>query len=159
MSKKTISIIAVFMILFAALPSAYAEGLKQGTASLLLPTTGQAMNGQLGNTKTKIMGGVEVASITAVVVLGIATGGASVLWGAIPLATNHVWSATDAYKNAGRAQQDPNANITVMAPGQEMYAAQQTLETSRQGRFDREQAGRYDIRERVRLAGEQANNG
>lgn len=152
MSKKTISMIALFLFLAANMNSAYAEGIRQGTASLLLPTTGQAMNGQLGNTKTKVMGGVEVASITAVVVLGLATGGASVLWGAIPLATNHVWSATDAYKNAGRQN-----NVTVMAPGQEMYAAQQTIESSRQGRFEREQAGRYDIRERVRLAGEQAN--
>ncbi len=152
MSKKSLSVFAVALLLISNMPSANAEGLKQGTASLLLPTTGQAMNGQLGNTKTKIMGGVEVASITAVVVLGLATGGASVLWGAIPLATNHVWSATDAYKNAGRQE-----GATVMAPGQEMYAAQQTIESSRQGRFEREQAGRYDIRERVRLAGEQAN--
>lgn len=154
MSKKIISVFALSLLLVSNIPFAHAEGLKQGTASLLLPTTGQAMNGQLGNTKTKVMGGVEVASITAVVVLGLATGGASVLWGAIPLATNHVWSATDAYRNAGRQDE-----VTVMAPGQEMYAAQQTIESSRQGRFEREQAGRYDIRERVRLAGEQANNG
>lgn len=155
MSKKTLSIFVLVLTLVSNIPYASAEGFRQGAASLLLPTTGQAMNGQLGTGKTKLMGGVEVASIAAVVVLGLATGGASVLWGAIPLATNHVWSAADAYKNAGQK----NQNFTVMAPGQEMAAAQQTIESSRQGRFEREQAGRYDIRERVRLAGEQANNG
>lgn len=153
MSQKIFAVFMILMLSVSLTPSASAEGFREGSASLLLPTTGQAMNGQLGNGKTKVMAGVEVASITAVTVLGLATGGAAVLWGAIPLAANHLWSATDAYKNAD----NKNQMYLAASPDQEMIDAQRTLEYSRQNRFDREQAGRYDLRERVRLAGEQAN--
>lgn len=156
MSKKKIFAgILSLMLLMNGLPNAFAEGFKEGTASLLLPTTGQAMNGQLGAGKTKVMGGVEVASIATVTILGLATGGASVLWGAIPLAANHVWSSMDAYKNAKYKNQ---TQYVVGAPDQEMIDAQRTLETSRDGRFSREQAARNDIRERIRMAGEQASS-
>jgi hypothetical protein len=130
-------------------PFVFAEGLREGAASLLLPTTGQAMNGELGNTKTKIMAGVEVASVTAITVIGIATGGAAVWFGAAPLIANHLWSATDAYKGA-KSQEEPYAG------DQQILEAQRTLELSRQQRYARQEAGRYDIRTRIQQAGEAA---
>lgn len=147
-TNKTITffLIAVFCLSF--MPQSYAA-VKQGAASLFVPTTGQAMNGQLGNGKTKMMGAIEVASITAVTVLGIATGGATVLFGAIPLAANHLWSATDAYSTAKKNEQ----NGYYMNSQQQLYDAQRNLDLSRQGRYDRE----YDFRDRIRRAGETAN--
>ena len=50
-------------------PSAFAVGGKEFGASLLIPTTGQAMNGEFRATKTKIMAGIEVAAITTTVLL------------------------------------------------------------------------------------------
>ena len=54
--------------------SVYALGGKEAAASLLLPTTGQAMNGELGKTKTKMMGAIEIASVTTIAILGIFIG-------------------------------------------------------------------------------------
>ena len=148
MKTKTIAFLTILSLMLAS--SAYAEGFREAGASFLLPTTGQAMNGQLGDKKTKIMAGLEVAAITTVTVIGFAAGGPAVWFGAAPLIANHVWSASDAYKNA-QYQQAP-----IAADQQQIMDAQRTLELSRQNRFDREQVAREDVRERVRRAGEQA---
>jgi hypothetical protein len=150
MKNKPVSVLIVFLMLVTLTPALYAEGFREASASLLLPTTGQAMNGQLSDRKTKIMAGVEVAAITTVTVIGFAAGGPAVWFGAAPLLANHVWSAADAYKGA-QQQIDP-----IAADQQQLMEAQRTLDLSRQERFEREQAGRYDVRERIRRAGEQA---
>ena len=150
--NKTFSFALVIFLavtLFAA-PTSFAQGFKEAGASLLLPTTGQAMNGQLGNTKTKVMAGIEVAAVTAVTILGIASGGGVVLFAAAPLAANHLWSATDAYRGAKAKQTDPNAE-------QQILDAQRNIELSRQRRFERERTERSDIRERIQRAGERAS--
>jgi len=136
--------VAALMLLSIHMPSAFAIGAREAGASLLLPTTGQAMNGELGSTKSKVMGAVEVASLTTVVILGLAVGGGVVWAGLGPLVANHLWSATDAYKNA-QNKQDP----VVQA---QMAEAQRTLEYSRQRRFDREQTARGDLRDRMQQA-------
>ncbi len=149
MKNKTLSLLTIFFFIFcAAMPSVYATGMKEATSSLLLPTTGQAMNNQMGSTKTKIMAGVEVASITTVALLGTLVGGGVVWAGLGPMLANHLWSATDAYKNA-QYKNDPLVQ-------QQMMDAQRTLDLSRQRRFDREESYRSDIRDRVLRAGEQA---
>ncbi len=142
MKPKTLSLPLVFLIVFSLVaPSAFAEGGKEAAASLFLPTTGQAMNGELGSTKTKVMAGVEVAAITTIAILGGVVGGGVVWVGLAPLIANHAWSATDAYKNA-QDKQDP-------AVQEQMAEAQRMLELSRQKRFEREQSQRSDIRDRV----------
>ncbi len=150
MNTPKIKFFAVFMafsILVSFAPSAAAEGFKQGTASLLLPTTGQAMNGELGSKKTKLMAGVEVAAITAVTVIGFAGGGPAVWFGAGPLLANHLYSSVDAYRTAKR-----NGGT---ASNQDMLDAQRNIEYSRERRYEREQAYRSDIRDRIARAGEQ----
>lgn len=126
--------------------SAQAGGFKEAGASFLVPTTGQAMNGEIGATKTKIMAGIELASITAITVLGIAAGGGVVWFGLGPLLGNHLVSAVDAFQGA-QYKEDPNFQSQVVD-------AQRTLDMSRQRRFEREQNYRSDIRDRVRRAGE-----
>lgn len=150
MKNKGIAALMAFMMLFMfATPSVFATGGKEATASLFLPTTGQAMNGQLGNTKTKLMAGVEVASVTALAILGGVVGGPVIWVAAGPLIANHLWSATDAYRNAqAKTQYQPLAQ-------QQMADAQRTLELSRERRFDRAQGERTDLRQRVMMAGEQ----
>jgi hypothetical protein len=150
MKTKMTAFLTLFLMLITLTAPLYAEGFREASASLLLPTTGQAMNGQIGDKKTKIMAGIEVAAITAVTTIGIAAGGPAVWFGAAPLIANHLWSASDAYKNA-QYKPDP-----MMQDQQQLMEAQRTLELSRQNRFEREQAERYDVRERVRRAGEQA---
>ncbi|MDD5216777.1 MAG: hypothetical protein PHN49_00115 [Candidatus Omnitrophica bacterium] len=148
MKNKILALtLVVLMTLAFTTPCAYAVGMKEATASLLLPTTGQAMNGQLSNGKTKIMAGVEVASVTALAILGGVVGG-PVIWAAAgPLIVNHVWSAADAYRGA-QYKMNPMTE-------QQMTDAQRMLEVSRQRRFEREQYGRSDIRSRILQAGEQ----
>jgi hypothetical protein len=142
--KKTLSCLIAFFVVMAFLaPSSFAAGAKEFGASLLLPTTGQAMNGQLGNTKTKIMAGVEVAAITATVVLGFIVGGPIVWCGAGPLIVNHAWAAADAFVSA-RKKTDPYLE-------DQMLSAQRTLDVSRQNRFARES----DIRQKILKAGEE----
>ena len=80
MKNKTLSLALVISMVFAfGSPSAYATGAKEAGASLFLPTTGQAMNGELGDTKTKVMAGVEVAAITTIAILGGVVGG-GIVW-------------------------------------------------------------------------------
>ena len=147
MLKKYSKTAALMMLVSLTLTqNSFAEGGKEFMSSLLLPTTGQAMNGELGARKTKLMAGVEVAAITAVTVLGIASGGGIVLLGAAPLAANHLWSATDAYKSA-RAKQDSGVQ-------ENMSDAQRDLDLSRQRRFEREQNYRSSIRDRIQRASE-----
>ena len=148
--KKYLSVLIAFLIIFPMVSQpSFAEGGKEAVSSLLLPTTGQAMNGELGTGKTKLMAGIEVAAITAVTLIGLAGGGAIVWAGAGPLVANHIWSATDAYKSA-RLRQDPLNQ-------QQMADAQRSLETSRENRFEREQSYRSNIRDRIQRAGEQAS--
>lgn len=149
MNKKVLAVAMLVTMVFAAsAPSAFAVGAKEAGASFLLPTSGQAMNGQLGTTKSKMMAGVEVAGITTLAILGGTVGG-PVIWAALgPLIANHVWSAADAYKGA---QYKVNPQVQ-----QQMLEAQRTLEYSRERRFDREQASRSDLRDRILKAGELA---
>ncbi|MBU3758344.1 MAG: hypothetical protein FGM27_00215 [Candidatus Omnitrophica bacterium] len=128
--------------------TAQAQGLREAGASLLLPTTGQALNGEIRSRKTKVMGAIEVASVTTAVVLGTTVSGGLVWIGLGPMLANRVWSASDAYKVARRnPQQEPMMQTQV-------DDAQRTLEYSRQRRFDREQAQRSDLRDRMRQAAE-----
>ena len=84
MMKKTLSLSLASLMFFAvSVPSSYADSPgKAVAASLFVPTTGQAMNGQLGNGKTKVMGALEVGLITTVAILGGVVGG-PVIWGAL----------------------------------------------------------------------------
>ncbi len=143
--KKHFSCCLVFLMIFASLsPSAFAAGGKEFGASLLLPTTGQAMNGEIGATKTKIMAGIEVAAVTATILLATLTTG-GIFWAGLgPLIANHAWSAADAFKTARSNNNDPYIQ-------QQLSSAQRTLDVSRQNRFDRES----DIRQRILRAGEQ----
>ncbi|HRY85638.1 MAG TPA: hypothetical protein P5561_03815, partial [Candidatus Omnitrophota bacterium] len=78
--KKTFSCLLAFLMIFASVSApAFAAGGKEFGASLLLPTTGQAMNGEIGATKTKIMAGIEVAAVTTTILLATLTTG-GVFW-------------------------------------------------------------------------------
>jgi len=145
--KKSLSCFMAFLMIFAFLsPSAFAMGGKEFGASLLLPTTGQAMNGEIGATKTKIMAGIEVAAVTTTILLATLTSGGLFWVGLGPLIANHAWSATDAFKTA---RSNNNTNDPYIQ--QQLSSAQRTLDVSRQNRFDRES----DIRQRILRAGEQ----
>ncbi len=144
--RKTLSCLTAFLLIFASMTTlAFAEGGKEFGASLLLPTTGQAMNGEIGATKTKIMAGIEVAAVTTTILLATLTTG-GVFWAGLgPLIANHAWSAADAYKTARSNKSDPYIQ-------QQLSSAQRTLDVSRQNRFARES----DIRQRLLKAGEQS---
>lgn len=143
--KKTLSCLIAFLMIFASLTSpVFAQGAKEFGASLLLPTTGQAMNGEIGATKTKIMAGIEVAAVTTTILLATLVGGGVIWAGLGPLLANHAWSAADAFKTARSNKNDPYIQ-------QQLLGAQRTLDVSRQNRFERES----DIRQRLSKAGEQ----
>ena len=144
--KKSLSCLMAFLMMVAFLsPAAFAAGGKEFGASLLLPTTGQAMNGEIGATKTKIMAGIEVAAVTTTILLATLTTG-GIFWAGLgPLIANHAWSAADAFKTA----RSGNNNDPYIQ--QQLSSAQRTLDVSRQNRFDRES----DIRQRILKAGEQ----
>jgi hypothetical protein len=145
--KKHLSCFVAFLMIFASLsPAAFATGGKQFGASLLLPTTGQAMNGEIGATKTKIMAGIEVAAVTTTILLATLTSGGLFWVGLGPLLANHAWSAADAFKTARSSNNSNDPYIQ-----QQLSSAQRTLDVSRQNRFDRES----DIRQRILKAGEQ----
>jgi hypothetical protein len=146
--RKYFACFLAFLMISASLsPAAFAMGGKQFGASLLLPTTGQAMNGEIGATKTKIMAGIEVAAVTATILLATLTSGGLFWVGLGPLLANHAWSATDAYKTARNSNNSNDPYIQ-----QQLSSAQRTLDVSRQNRFDRES----DIRQRILKAGEQS---
>ncbi|MSR78420.1 MAG: hypothetical protein EXS63_09415 [Candidatus Omnitrophica bacterium] len=149
MNHKSFSLFSALLVMtsLAASNPAYAVGVKEGAASLLLPTTGQSMNGELGSAKTKIMAGLEVGLVAATTILGITVGGPVVWVTAGPLVANHVWSSADAFISAGKNNQAVSS--------QNLQAAQQNLDLSREKRFEREQEYRSDIRNRVQSAGEQ----
>lgn len=145
--RKHLACFMAFLMIFAFLsPSAFAVGGKEFGASLLLPTTGQALNGEIGATKTKIMAGIEVAAVTATILLATLTSGGLFWVGLGPLLANHAWSAADAYKTAHSSN---NSDPYIQ---QQLSSAQRTLDMSRQNRFDRES----DIRQRILKAGEQS---
>jgi hypothetical protein len=147
--RKTLSFLIAFLMIFALLsPSAFATGGKEFGASLLLPTTGQALNGEIGATKTKIMAGIEVAAVTATILLATLTSGGLFWIGLAPLIANHAWSASDAFKTA-RSNNNNDPYIQ-----QQLSSAQRTLDVSRQNRFNRES----DIRQRILNAGEQSSS-
>ncbi len=153
MKNKFLSALLVVMtvVSFQSQP-AFAQGFREAGASLLLPTTGQALNGEIRSTKTKIMGAIEVASLTTAIVLGTTVGGGVVWAGLAPMLANRVWSSADAYRGAKRkAQEQPMVQAQV-------DEAQRTLEYSRQRRFDREQAQRSDLRDRMKQAAEVGYN-
>ncbi len=146
MKNKSLTIlIAILMLLPLLTPPAHAMGMREAGASLFLPTTGQAMNGQIGNTKTKIMAVAEVGLVTTTAILGGVVGG-PVIWVALgPLIANHVWSSTDAYITARNKPESPVVEAQVMD-------AQKALELSRQRRFDREETVHSSLRDRVNQA-------
>ncbi len=147
-SKALALSLATLMIFAFSAPQAQAVGMKEASASFLLPTTGQAMNNQLASSKTKFMAAAEVGLITTVAILGGVVGGPIIWAGLGPLIANHAWSAVDAYQGAQHKVDAPQVQ-------QQVVQAQRTLEQSRQRRFDREEVARSSIRERIRLAGEQ----
>ena len=146
MKNKWLSAVAGTLLILPVLISpAYAMGMKEAGASLFLPTTGQAMNGQIGSTKTKIMAVAEVGLVTTTAILGGVVGG-PVVWVALgPLIANHVWSSTDAYVNARSKTESPLVEAQVLD-------AQRALELSRQRRFDREETYHSSLRDRVSQA-------
>ena len=145
--KKTLSCLIIFLMIFTlSYNTAFAVGGKEFGASLLLPTTGQALNGEIGATKTKIMAGIEVAAVTTTILLATLASGGLFWVGLGPLIANHAWSAADAYKTAKRG----NSNDPYIQ--QQLSSAQRTLDVSRQNRFDRES----DIRQRILNASEQS---
>lgn len=148
MKQKVVALGLALLVVFAySVPASYAVGAKEAAASLLLPTTGQAMNGQLGTTKSKVMAGVEVAGVTTLAILGGVVGGPVVWAAAGPLIANHVWSSVDAYKGAQTKVNNPLMQ-------QQLMSAQNTLELSRQNRFQRQQYAQDDIRARLQAAQE-----
>ena len=153
MTKKSLSLSLAFLMLFAVfVPSSYATGGKEAAASLFVPTTGQAMNGQLGNTKTKVMGALEVGAITTVAILGGIVGGPVIWAGLGPLIANHLWSSADAHHNAQGKQQ----GFYGQPQPYQIAQSQRALELSHQQRFENEQSARSDIRDRIMQAGELA---
>jgi len=139
---------ALFFTLSLSIEPLYAArpGVKEGVSSFLLPTTGQSMNGEIGSTKTKIMAGVEVASITAIAILGTVSSGGAVWFGIAPLLANHTWSGVDAYRTA---RGGPDAMMAM-----QMNDPQRTMEYARMRRYQREEDFRGDLRTRVQQAGE-----
>ena len=150
MKNNMKSILFLLLIALSLQTPAHALGGREAGASLILPTTGQAMNGEIGARKTKIMAGVEIAAITTVTIIGFAGGGPAVWFGAGPLLANHLVSSVDAYKGAKR-------KAALGANDPTILEAQRNLELSQQMRYDREISGRESIRDRVMRAGEQAS--
>lgn len=137
---------AFFLAGSLAVQPAYADGLKEGAASLLVPTLGQAMNGELCTGKARVMGGFEVSALTITAVLGLTTGGAAMLFGAVPLALNHLWSSMDAFRVARNRSEV--RSIAYQYIGEQ----QRAMELARQQQFANEENNRSDFRERMRLA-------
>lgn len=156
--KKTASYFVIVLMLLSAFQStARAEGVKQGAASFVLPTTGQYMNGEFSDGKTKLMAGMEVAAITTTVILASVVGGPVVWAGIGPLIANHTWSGYDAYKTAKEKNENPYGNYA--AEGGQVYDARRDLDLARQQRYDYANNQNLSLRERMRIAAEQANNG
>ena len=146
MKTKKIALAVLALMLMPMLASqAHANSARAAGASLFLPTTGQAMNGQIGNTKTKLMAVAEVGLVTTTAILGGVVGG-PVVWVALgPLIANHVWSSADAYMNAKNQASSPVVEQQVMD-------AQRALELSRQRRFDRDETYQSSLRDRINQA-------
>jgi len=68
-TKHLVLAVLALMIMPVVTPEAHASAAKAAGASLFLPTTGQAMNGQIGNTKTKLMAVAEVGLVTTTAIL------------------------------------------------------------------------------------------
>ncbi len=156
MKKQVSFLIFILMALTSISLPAQAEGLKQGTASFILPTTGQAMNGEFNDGKTKLMATMEVAAITTTVILASVVGGPVVWAGIGPLIANHTWSGYDAYKSA-KEKNDPYAYNAYS--DQPVYDARRDLDLARQQRYDYSNNQNLSLRERMRLAAEQAERG
>ncbi len=157
--KKMVSYLAlVLMVMSFVQAPARAEGAKQGAASFILPTTGQYMNGEFSEGKTKLMAGMEVAAITTTVILASVVGGPVVWAGIGPLIANHTWSGYDAYKTAKEKENGTYSGGYDQQAGQ-VYDARRNLDLERQQRYDYANNQNLSLRERMRLAAEQANNG
>ena len=157
--KKMVSYLILALIAFVSIQSpVHAEGAKQGAASFVLPTTGQYMNGEFSDSKTKLMAGMEVAAIATTVILATVVGGPIVWAGIGPLIANHTWSGYDAYKTAKEKNQGTYESHFNQQAGQ-VYDARRDLDLARQQRYDYANNQNLSLRERMRLAAEQANNG
>ena len=93
--KKGMSLFLAIIMMVLGVQTSFA-GAREGFSSLVLPGTGQVMNGQGDDMKTKIFGIVEVGAITATAILGAAVGGPVIWAGLGPLIGNHVVAAADA---------------------------------------------------------------
>ncbi len=156
--KKPVSFfIFILMALTSISLPARAEGIKQGVSSFVLPTTGQYMNGEFNDGKTKLMATMEVAAITTTVILASVVGGPVVWAGIGPLIANHTWSGYDAYKTA-KEKNDPYTNYNNYGD-QQVYDARRDLDLARQQRYDYSNNQNLSLRERMRLAAEQASRG
>lgn len=158
MKKMASYLVLILMVLASVQSPAHAEGAKQAAASFILPTTGQYMNGEFSEGKTKLMAGMEVAAITTTVILASVVGGPVVWAGIGPLIANHTWSGYDAYKTAKEKNENPYGNYAVDG-GQPVYDARRDLDLARQQRYDNVNNQNLSLRERMRIAAEQANNG
>lgn len=154
MKKQASFFILILMVMTSVSLPARAEGVKQGVSSFVLPTTGQYMNGEFNEGKTKLMATMEVAAITTTVILASVVGGPVVWAGVGPLIANHTWSGYDAYKTA-KEKNDPYAGYGE----QQVYDARRDLDLARQQRYDYANNQNLSLKERMRLAGEQASRG
>lgn len=158
MQKQTSFFIVILMAFsFISLP-ARAEGVKQGVSSFVVPTTGQYMNGEFNESKTKLMATMEVAAITTTVILASVVGGPVVWAGVGPLIANHAWSGYDAYESA-KDKNNVNSYAYDAAGTQQVYDARRDLDLARQQRYDNVNNQNLSLKERMRLAGEQASRG
>lgn len=148
-------VLTAMALSFASTSAHAAEGVKQGVSSFVLPTSGQYMNGEFSEGKTKLMATMEVAAITTTAILAATVGGPVVWAGIGPLIANHTWSGYDAYKTANE-KADPYA---AYSNDQQVYDARRDLDLARQQRYDYSANQSLSLRERMRLAGEQARQG
>jgi hypothetical protein len=105
--KKTIALILVIGLFLAPATPAMAMSMRtpvvNATASALVPGLGQILNNEqatwTGRLKIAAMLGIELGAILATPALAGA-GFPEVMIGVGMLVVNHVWSASDAYRNA-----------------------------------------------------------
>ncbi|OGX03267.1 MAG: hypothetical protein A3G87_04920 [Omnitrophica bacterium RIFCSPLOWO2_12_FULL_50_11] len=106
MMKKAITLAIVVSLILAPTEAALAQSrapLVRATASALVPGLGQILNNEQatwgGRAKIAAMLGLELGALIATPALA-RSGFPEVMIGIGMLAVNHVWSASDAYRNA-----------------------------------------------------------
>lgn len=106
MMKKVTALIMVLSLILVPTSVAFAQSRApfiHATASALVPGLGQILNNEQatwgGRAKIAAMLGLELGALIATPALA-RSGFPEVMIGIGMLAVNHVWSATDAYRNA-----------------------------------------------------------